>query len=659
MCYIKNMADLHGDSPHEHEHDFGISCDDCIGEAAEAPGIKPWYREPRVVFLIAAAVVTAIGLTLDWLLPGVFAKAVLGLAIILGVVYPARAAWDSLLKKTLTINTLLIAATTGALALDLWEEAATLVVVFSLGGVLETYAVERARTSLKQLVDLTPREAHVIRGGVETLVAVEDIGVGEFVHVRPGERVPLDGRVAAGVSSVDQAPITGESIPVFKKPGDAVFAGSINQKGSLEIEVSSLSKDTTLAKVIQSVEEHQAHKSTYQRFGERFGRIYTPAMFVVALSVMTLPPLLTGAPFTDWLYRGLVVLVVSCSCGIALSVPVAVVSAIASAARRGVLFKGGAYLELLSGVKNIVFDKTGTLTYGEPIVTEIIPFQSIPEKRLLALAGAIESRSEHPVAGAIMAAAKERSVEPAPSTNWRSIPGLGARAVIDGKTYHAGNQKLIEAHNISLSPAESALKRLDEAGQTLVFVTEGDDLIGLIAVADTVRESAAATMRDLKAAGINRVMMLTGDNEATAKHIALEVGLDDYRAGLLPDDKAGIIVNLISEFGPVAMVGDGVNDAPALAASTVGIAMGAAGSDIAVETGDVALMSDDLSRLPFILNLSRRTVSIIRFNIGAALAVVAVLVSLALLGRIDLVPGLLINEIAAFFIILNSLRLLA
>ncbi|MFA5866403.1 MAG: cation-translocating P-type ATPase [Actinomycetota bacterium] len=653
------MADLHGDSPHEHEHDFGISCDDCIGEAAEAPGIKPWYREPRVVFLIAAAVVTAIGLTLDWLLPGVFAKAVLGLAIILGVVYPARAAWDSLLKKTLTINTLLIAATTGALALDLWEEAATLVVVFSLGGVLETYAVERARTSLKQLVDLTPREAHVIRGGVETLVAVEDIGVGEFVHVRPGERVPLDGRVAAGVSSVDQAPITGESIPVFKKPGDAVFAGSINQKGSLEIEVSSLSKDTTLAKVIQSVEEHQAHKSTYQRFGERFGRIYTPAMFVVALSVMTLPPLLTGAPFTDWLYRGLVVLVVSCSCGIALSVPVAVVSAIASAARRGVLFKGGAYLELLSGVKNIVFDKTGTLTYGEPIVTEIIPFQSIPEKRLLALAGAIESRSEHPVAGAIMAAAKERSVEPAPSTNWRSIPGLGARAVIDGKTYHAGNQKLIEAHNISLSPAESALKRLDEAGQTLVFVTEGDDLIGLIAVADTVRESAAATMRDLKAAGINRVMMLTGDNEATAKHIALEVGLDDYRAGLLPDDKAGIIVNLISEFGPVAMVGDGVNDAPALAASTVGIAMGAAGSDIAVETGDVALMSDDLSRLPFILNLSRRTVSIIRFNIGAALAVVAVLVSLALLGRIDLVPGLLINEIAAFFIILNSLRLLA
>ncbi len=652
------MAGHHDDSPREHDHDFGISCDDCVGDVSETLGIRPWFKEPRVLFLTAATGITAVGFLLAWLIPGVVAKTVFAAAILLGAAYPARAAWESLRKKTLTINTLLIAATAGALALNLWEEAATLVVVFSLGGVLETYAVDHARTSLKQLVDLTPREAHVIREGIETLVAVEEISVGEFVHIRPGERVPLDGQVAAGVSSVDQAPITGESIPVFKKPGDQVFAGSINQKGSLEIKVSSLSKDTTLAKVIQSVEEHQARKSSYQRFGERFGRIYTPAMFIVALAVMFIPPLVAGAPFTDWLYRGLVVLVVSCSCGIALSVPVAVVSAIANAARHGVLFKGGAYLELLSGIRNIVFDKTGTLTYGEPVVTEIVTFQSVPEKRLLALAAAIEKRSEHPVAGAIMAAVKERQVEPSVSKDWRSVPGLGARAVIDGKTYHAGNRKLIEAHNVSLEPASDTLNRLGEAGQTLVFITEDDHLIGLIAVADTVRESAGATIRELRESGVDKTIMLTGDNEATAKSIALEVGLDDYRAGLLPDDKAGLIVKLISEFGPVAMIGDGVNDAPALAAATVGIAMGAAGSDIAVETGDVALMSDDLSRLPFILKLSRRAVSIMRFNIGAALTVVVILVSLALFGRIALVPGLLINEIAAFFIILNSLRLL-
>lgn len=652
------MADRRDDPLHEHDHDFGISCTDCAGDIGEAPGIRPWYREPRVIFLVASATVTAIGLILAWLIPGVVPKTILAVAILLGTVYPARAAWDSLLKKTLTINTLLIAATAGALALNLWEEAATLVVVFSLGGVLETYAVERARTSLKQLVDLTPREAHVIRNGVETLAPVEDISVGEFVHIRPGERVPLDGLVAAGVSSIDQAPITGESIPVFKKPGDPVFAGSINQKGSLEIKVSSLSKDTTLAKVIQSVEEHQARKSSYQRFGERFGQLYTPAMFLVALAVMFLPPLVSGAPFKEWLYRGLVVLVVSCSCGIALSVPVAVVSAIANAARHGVLFKGGSYLELLSGVRNIVFDKTGTLTYGEPVVTEIFTFQSVPEKRLLALAAAIESRSEHPVAGAIMAAAGERQIEPSPSEDWRSVPGLGARAVIGGKTYHAGNRKLIEAHNISLEPAAAALSHIGDTGRTLVFITEDDVLIGLIAVADTVRESVAGTILELKRKGIDRVVMLTGDNEATAKNIALEAGLDDYRAGLLPDDKAGIIVKLAREFGPVAMVGDGVNDAPALAAATVGIAMGAAGSDIAVETGDIALMSDELNRLPFILELSRRAVAIMRFNIGTALLVVVVLVTLALFGRIDLVPGLLINEIAAFFIILNSLRLL-
>lgn len=646
--------------PHkEHDQDFGLTCEECAGDIGESPGIRPWYKEPRVVLLAISTVLTLFGVSVSLLSSPVFlTRMVLGLAIIIGAVYPARAAWDSLKKITLTINTLLIVATAGALILNLWEEAATLVVVFSLGGVLETFAVERARSSLKQLVDLAPREAHVVRDGVELLVPVEHIAVGEFAHIRPGERVPLDGEISAGVSSVDQSPITGESIPVFKKPGDQIFAGSINLNGSLEIKVSSLSKDTTLSKVIHSVEEHQAKKSVYQRFGERFGRLYTPVMFLVALMVMFAPPLAAGASFKEWFYRGLIVLVVSCSCGIALSVPVAVVSAIANAARQGVLFKGGAYIEILDGAQILVFDKTGTLTYGEPLVTDIHSFHGVPRKRLLQLASSIEKNSEHPVAGAIIAAAQEEQIPAVAPDDFRSIPGLGARAVIEGKTYHAGNRKLIESHLISLDQAAGILPTLEDAGKTLVFITENESLIGIIAIADTVRESAVKTVRELKEAGIRRVFMLTGDNEATARAIANSVGIDEFRASLLPDDKADIVAELKKTRGRVIMVGDGINDAPALAAADVGIAMGAAGSDIAVETGDVALMTDDLSKLPYVLKLSRRAASIMRFNIAAALAIVAVLVLLALLGRVNLVPGLLINELGAFIIILNSLRLL-
>jgi Cd2+/Zn2+-exporting ATPase len=643
----------------EHDHDFGLACVECAGDVGETPGIKPWYQEPRVILLAVSTVLTAFGLLMSVLdAPAIVTRLTFGYAIVAGAIYPARAAWASLKQISLTINSLLIVATAGALILGLWEEAATLVVVFSLGGVLETFAVDRARSSLKQLVDLVPREAHVVRDGIESLVPVDQIAIGEFAHIRPGERVPLDGVVAAGVSSVDQAPITGESIPVFKKPGDKVFAGSINQKGSLEIKVSSLSKDTTLAKVIHSVEQHQARKSIYQRFGERFGRLYTPAMFAVALLVMLAPPLVSGASYADWFYRGLIVLVVSCSCGIALSVPVAVVSAIANAARHGVLFKGGAYLEILQGAQILVFDKTGTLTYGDPVVTDTLSFHDLSEERLIQLAASIEKNSEHPVAGAIIAAADERQIPIIVPEDFRAIPGLGARAIIDGKTYHAGNKKLIEAHSISLESAAKDLPALEEAGKTLVFITEEEALIGIIAIADTVRESAANTIRELKAAGIRRTFMLTGDNEATARAIAESVGVDEFRAGLLPDDKADIVVELEKKYGRAVMVGDGVNDAPALAAASVGIAMGAAGSDIAVETGDVALMSDDLSKLPFVLKLSRRSVGIMRFNIAAALGIVAVLVTLALLGRVDLVPGLVINEVGAFMIILNSLRLL-
>ncbi len=641
------------------EPELDLICTECDDDVGEQLVFRSWYKEPRVVLLAAATILTVAGFLFSLTgLTKIIINFIFGTAIVTGVIYPARAAWASIKKITLTINTLLLAATAGALLLNLWEEAAVLVIVFSLGGVLETFAVDRARNSLKTLVGLVPREAHVVRDGVESMVPVEDIAIGEFIHIRPGERVSLDGEVAAGVSNIDQSTITGESIPVFKKPGDPVFAGTINQKGALEVRVTRLSVDTTLAKIIQSVEEHQDKKSTYQRFGERFGQVYTPSMFALALAVMFIPPVLFNSPFHEWFYRGLVVLVVSCSCGIALSVPVAIVSTIANAARHGVLFKGGIYIELLSGVKAVIFDKTGTLTYGEPVVTDVVPLRRLNEKQLLQIAAGIERRSEHPLADAIVKAARVLNLDELEPTEFRAIPGLGARAVIGGQVYHIGNRKLIEAHGISFEPALARFSALEQQGKTLVCLSENDNLIGLIAVADTARESAGVVVRDLKKVGLKHIVMLTGDNEATAGAIATAAGINDYRASLLPTDKADIVMEIEKQYGRAAMVGDGVNDAPALATASVGIAMGAAGSDIAVETSDVALMSDDLRNLPYIFALAKRCAATIRFNIAASLTLVVSLVTLALLGRVDLVPGLLVNELGAFIIILNGLRLL-
>ncbi len=640
-----------------HDHDFGLACDDCAGPVTDSSISLAWYRQPKIVLLAVSALLTALGFLAAFWAPNWLAIAVFLAAVICGGYYPALAAWDSLLNLTLTINTLLVAATAGAIMLNLWGEAATLVVVFSLGGVLETFAVDRARNSLEDLIRLAPPTARVIRQGVETIVAVALVKMGEFVLVKPGDSIPLDGLVLAGLSTVNQATITGESIPAFKKPGDSVYAGTVNLNGSLEVKVTARAHDTTLAKIIHAVEEHQARKSSYQRFSERFGAIYTPALFGVALAVMLLPPLM-GGPWRDWFYRGLVVLVVSCSCGIALSVPVAIVAAIARAARQGVLIKGGVYVEMLGRIKTIVFDKTGTLTYGDPAVVDILTFAEFSENKILEVAAAVERKSGHPLASAVIAAAEARKLPKRRVLDFRALPGLGAYGRIGRNVYHVGNLKLITAHDIVTAEAALGAAALESEGKSLVYVTENDRLVGLIAIADTVRETAAAALADLKRLGVQRLIMLTGDNVTTASAIASQVGIDEYRADLLPDAKAAVVVALQNEGGGAAMVGDGINDAPALAAASVGIAMGAAGSGIAVETGDVVLMADDLSNLAFAVQLSRRARRVIAFNIGTALTIVLVLVTLALLGRIQLVPGLFINELGAFLIILNGLRLL-
>jgi Cd2+/Zn2+-exporting ATPase len=407
------------------------------------------------------------------------------------------------------------------------------------------------------------------------------------------------------------------------------------------------------------VEEAQARKSSYQRFGEQFGKYYTPAMFLLALLVTAVPPVFLAQPFSPWFYRGLVLLVVSCSCGLALSVPVAVVAAIANAARRGVLYKGGACLEAASKVRAFAFDKTGTLTLGQPVVTDFLPADSSDGREVLSIAAAVESRSEHPLAEAILRRAREEDLPARPVSEFEAMPGLGAKANIDGTSYRVGSLRLFERLLSSDPTTAQKVAALESEGKTTVLVGTEDRILGIIAVADQMRNETPAAVESLKAIGLRPIVMLTGDGELTAKAVAQRAGVDEYRAGLLPEEKVAAIRELRSRFGNVAMVGDGVNDAPAMAEADVGIAMGAAGTDVAIETADIALMSDDLLRLPYALALSRHAVNNIKQNIAASIAIVAFLVPAALIGWVSLVPGLLLNEVSALVVILNALRLLS
>lgn len=619
---------------------------------------KPWWIGNRqVMFLFACGLMTTVAFALK--IAGASEIAVnsfFGLAILTGACYPARMGLLALRTLTLNIRLLMVIGAVGAIALGLYEEAALLVLIYSLGDVLEAFAVDRARGAIRALIDLLPEEALVKRNGrVETLPA-EEIVVGDTVIVRPGGNVPMDGVVSSGSSYIDEAAITGEPVPVEKKAGDEVFAGTLNQMGSIEVRVTKEVSDTTLARIIFSVEEAQARKSTYQRFGEKFGKYYTPAMFLLGVAVALIPPLLFGADWIPFIYRGLVVFVVSCSCGIALSVPVAVVAAIANGARKGIVFKGGAYLEVARELKAIAFDKTGTLTIGRPSVTDVISIDGFSDEWVLALAGSIESRSEHPLARAVVRKAREESCPVREPADFEAIPGFGAKATIDGAGYLVGNRRMFEARGIAL-PGNGDVGRLEGEGKTVMLVGDCSNVLGIIAVADEVRPEAREAVAALRAMGLKAVM-LTGDNEDTAMAIAARTGMDDSFSQLLPEMKVEAVERLREKYGKVAMVGDGINDAPAMATADVGIAMGAAGTDVAMETGDIVLMSDDLSKIAPALRLSRRSVNNIRQNILVSLLLVLVLVPLALTGTVGLLSGLLLNEVSALLVVGNALRLL-
>lgn len=619
---------------------------------------KAWWKEMRILSLAACGLFAAVGFLFEKL--GGEAQSILfyAVAVLSGGYYPARMGLAALRTFTLNIRTLMVAGAAGAMALGLWEEAALLVFIYSLGDVLEAYAVDRARGALRALMELMPKEAMVRRNGEELILPVEEVRVAETVIVRPGERIPLDGRVVSGSSAVDESSITGEPIPVVKGLGAEVFAGTVNQRGTLELEVTKLSQDTTLARIIHFVEEAQARKSSFQRFGERFGRIYTPAMFALALGVMLVPVWFLGGNWSQWFYRGLVVLVVSCSCGIALSIPVAVVAAIGNAARNGVLFKGGAHIEAAAAIKAVALDKTGTLTIGRPQVTEVFPLGSRSRGEILGLAASLESRSEHPLGEAIVRKAREEGIHMGPVEDFEALVGLGAAGRVKGQKLLIGGMRLFAERNGPLDSVRALVSSLEGRGMTTILLGDEKEVLGVIGISDQIRPEAREAIGVLRRIGIQRVIMLTGDNEETARVIARLIGVDRYFARLLPHDKVEKVNQLRLENGSIAMVGDGINDALAMAVADLGIAMGAAGTDIALEAADVALMSDDLSKLAFVFDLGKRTVRNIHQNLVLSLAVIAFLVPAALAGWIGMVPGLLINEAGGLAVILNGLRLL-
>lgn len=618
-----------------------------------------WWREKQQLALLSCGVVTVITFLLGlYVIPQSYTFIGYLVAVAVGVYYPARKALIALMNLTATIHLLMLIGCIGALLLGMWAEAAILIFVYSLGDVLESYAVDKARGAIRSLMDLAPKEALVRKEGVETLLSVDEVNVGDIVIVKAGERIPVDGTVQLGSSFADQSTVTGESLPVTKNMGDPVFAGTINQKSFLEVVVDKPASETMLSKIIYSVEEAQANKISFQNFSDSFSNMYTPAMFVLGVAVAVIPPLFFGAEWMTFILRGLVVFVVSCSCGLALSVPVAVVAAMANAARKGVVFKGGTYFEAVQKVKAISFDKTGTLTIGRAEVTDVVTFGKASQAELLAVAAGLECRSGHPLANAILRKAKEDKISyEVELEEFGEITGKGVKAKMNGDQCFIGNARFLRENSISTEVAQERIASLENEGKTTILIGRDGALLGALAIADALRPGARVALKVIRDAGIKTVM-LTGDNERCAKAIASQVGVDEYYAQLLPDDKVNVVKKLKEKYGSVAMVGDGVNDAPAMAVSDVGIAMGAAGTDVAIEAGDVVLMSDDLSKLNYVRELSQRTVTTIKQNIIVSLANVVFMVVAALLGYLGLVTGLLLNEISALLVIGNALRLL-
>ncbi len=560
----------------------------------------------------------------------------------------------SLIRGSININLLITIASIGAFTIGHLEEAAAVVLLFNIAERLEDYAADRARNSIETLMELKPENATLRRDGKEVTVSVQDVLPGEVFVVRPGDRIPLDGVVIEGASSVNQATITGESAPVPKVAGEDVFAGTINLDGFLVVRVTKMAGETVLARILRLVEEAEESRSPTEAYVDRFARVYTPTVIILAVLVAIIPPIILQEPITDWVYKSLVMLVVACPCALAISTPVAMVSAITSASGNGVLVKGSTFLERMNDVKAIAFDKTGTLTMGELEVTDIVS-PDLTEEEVLRMAVSLEAKAEHPIAKAIYDRAEAAGVKAVETTDFKAYVGRGVEACIDEKTCCIGNLRLLE--ELGIDPLDGIVEKLEAQGKTVVLVSEENCAVGAIALMDKIRDEAPHTIAELRKRGI-QVQMLTGDNEVTAKAIAEKLGMDGYMAHLLPEEKLEAIEKLRAKYGSVAMVGDGVNDAPALAAADVGIAMGAIGSDVALETADIALMEDDLRRIIYLVRLSQATMGRIKENIAASILVKLMVAVLALPGWITLWIAVAVGDMGlSLAVILNSMRL--
>ena len=624
---------------HDHDHQFG-------------PGIG---RLALALALAIAAEATAAFAPdgLPWKLAGM---ALAAIAIWLAGLDVYKKGMAALWRRKLNINALMSVAVTGAFVLGQWPEAAMVMALYAIAELIEARAVDRARNSIKGLLDLAPdRSLMQASDGSWQSTAVGDVPLDATVRVKPGERVSLDGVVTRGNSTINQAPVTGESIPVDKAPGDPVFAGTINQTGELECRVTAGASNTTLARIIHAVEQAQGTRAPTQRFVDRFAAIYTPAVFALALAVAVLAPFLLGLTWFEAAYKALVLLVIACPCALVISTPVTVVSGLASAAKRGILIKGGVHLEQARLLKAIALDKTGTLTEGRPRLVEWqMLTTSLPQPQAEHIAAALAAQSDHPVSRAIASGLTPNRVE---ARNFAALPGRGIEADIDGQRYLLGNHRLIEERGLCSAAIEAVLRTHEQAGRTVSLLATASGVLALFAVADTIKPSSAAAIAELKAMGITPVM-LTGDNQATAEAIGREAGLTDIRGNLLPEDKLAAIQALQAQYGATAMTGDGINDAPALAQADIGVAMGAAGTDIAMEAADVVVMNDDLRRIAETVRLSKRTHAVLWQNIALALGIKAVFLVLALFDNASMWMAVFADMGASLLVVFNGLRLL-
>lgn len=585
------------------------------------------------------------------------------IAIVSGAIHALPKAWIALRSLRPDMNLLVVLSVIGASALGEWTEAATLSFLFCLAVWLESWSMTRARDAIARLLQVAPPEASVLHGEGpaehEHKTPVARVAVGAIVRVRPGERIPCDGEVLRGQSRVDQALITGESVAVDRGPGDPVFAGTINENGLLDIRVTHAAESSTLARMIRMVEESQSRRAPSEQFVEKFARYYTPAVFLLAFSVMVLPPLFAAGVWSDWFYQGMVVLLISCPCALVISTPVSVVAAITSAARHGVLVKGGAFLEEAARIRAVAFDKTGILTAGRPEVRELVPLNGNPPEQILSSLMSLEQASEHPLARAILRHGAAQGITPAPAaTSFNNLEGRGAEAALDGGTFWAGGARLLQDKGLAHPRLDAEISRLGATSHSVVVCGRDEEPWAVLGVADPVRSEARWVVDELNSLGIRRLVMLTGDHPASADAAARVAGIPEVRASLLPEDKAAAVRQIRAETGPIAMLGDGVNDALALSESSLGITLGRQGTDIARESADVVFMANDLSRLPFLLRHARRTVAVIKQNIGLALALKLAFLAAAMTGSATLWMAVLADMGATFLVTFNGLRLL-